>query len=52
MPRRVEKILKYNDGEMPLKALFAIYLDLDRLLLKILSCQNNPKKSYMSLLAG
>ena len=58
MPKWVEKILKYNSGEKSLKAPFAIYLDLECLLKKEQSCQNNPKKSYtkkkldMSLLVG
>ena len=46
MPRWVEKILKYNHGEKSLKAPFVIYLDLECLLLKMLSCQNDPKNSY------
>ena len=46
MPNWVEKILKYNPGEKSLKALFAIYLDLECLLKKEQSCQNNPEKSY------
>ena len=46
MPRWNEKILKYNHGEKSLKASFVIYLDLECLLLKMLSCQNNPKNSY------
>ena len=40
MPRWNEKILKYNHGEKPLKTQFVIYLDLEYLLLKMLSCQN------------
>ena len=32
MPKYVEKIIKYNLGEKSLKAPFAIYLDLERLL--------------------
>ena len=58
MPKQVEKILEYNPGEKSLKASFAIYLDLECLLKKEQSCQNNPKKSYtkkkldMSLLVG
>ena len=32
MPKRVEKILKYNSGEKSLKAPFEIYLDLECLL--------------------
>ena len=46
MPKWVEKILKYNPGEKSLKAPFAIYLDLECLLKKIKSSQNNLKKSY------
>ena len=46
MPEWVEKILKYNPGEKSLKAPFAIYLDLDCLLEKEQSCENNPEKSY------
>ena len=38
----VEKILKYNPGEKSLKSPFAIYLDLECLLKKEQSCQNNP----------
>ena len=46
MPKRVEKILKYNPGEKSLKAPFAIYLDLECLLEKEQTCENNPGKSY------
>ena len=46
MPKQVEKILKYNPGEKSLKALFAIYLDLECLFKKEQSCRNNPEKSY------
>ena len=46
MPKWVEKILKYNPGEKSLKAPFAIYLDLECLLKKLQSSQNNPEKSY------
>ena len=58
MPNWVDKILKYNPGEKSLKAPFAIYLDLECLLKKVQSSQNNPEKSYtekkldMSLLVG
>ena len=45
MPKQVERILKYNPGEK-LKAPFAIYLDLECLLKKGQSCENNPEKSY------
>ena len=46
MPKQVEKILKYNPREKSLKAPFAIYIDLECMLEKIDSCQNNPEKSY------
>ena len=46
MPKRVEKMSKYNPGEKSLKAPFVIYLDLECLLKKEQSCQNNPEKSY------
>ena len=46
MPKCVGKILKSNPGEKSLKALFAIYLDLECLLKKEQSCKNNPEKSY------
>ena len=46
MPKWVEKILKYNPGEKSLKAPFAIYLDLECILKKLQSSQNNPEQSY------
>ena len=46
MPKWVEIILKYIPGEKSLKAPFEIYLDLECLLKKEQSCQNNSKKSY------
>ena len=46
MSRWDEETLKYYHGEKSLKAPFVIYLDLECLLLKIISCQNNPKNSY------
>ena len=45
-PSRLKKILKYIHREKSLKASFAIYLDLECLLKKEQSCQNNPKKYY------
>ena len=45
-PSRLKNILKYIYGEKSLKAPFAIYLDLECLLKKEQSCQNNPEKSY------
>ena len=46
MPSWAEKTLKYNPGEKSLKAPFTIYIDLECLLKKEQSCQNNPEKSY------
>ena len=46
MPDEYNKILKYNHGEKSLKASFMVYADLEYLLEKIHSCQNNLKKSY------
>ena len=46
IPKQAEKILKYIHGEKSLKAPFTIYLDLECLLKKEQSCQNNPAKSY------
>ena len=46
MPAKLNKILKYNHGEKYLKKPFVIYVDLECLLLKQQSCQNNPNESY------
>ena len=46
MPSEDNKILKYNPGEKSLKVPFIIYVDLECLLQKINTCQNNPEKSY------
>ena len=47
MSKCVEKILKYNPGEKSLKVPFAIYLDLQCLLKKEQSHQNNNlEESY------
>ena len=46
MPNEGNKTLKYNHGEKSLKVPFIIYADLESLLVKIHSCQNNPKKPY------
>ena len=43
MPEWVNKTIKHNPGEKSLKAPFAIYLDLECLLKKEQSCQNNPE---------
>ena len=46
MPNEYNKLLKYNHGEKSMKASFMIYADLECLLEKIHSCQNNPEKPY------
>ena len=45
MPKEHEKI-KYLPGEKSLKVPFVIYADLEFLLKKVLSCQNNPENPY------
>ena len=45
MPNQDEKILKYNPGENSLKVSFMVYADLECLIKKIDSCQNNSEKS-------
>ena len=46
MPNEDNKISKYIYGEKLMKARFIIYADLECLLEKMHSCQNNPEKSY------
>ena len=46
MPEKNKNKLKYRYGEKLLKAPFIIYADLECLLKKEQSCQNNPKTSY------
>ena len=46
MPDEDNKILKYIPGRKSLKAPFIIYADLECLIQKINTCQNNPEKSY------
>ena len=46
MPNENNNFLEYNYGEKSLKVPFIIYADLECLLKKIDTCQNNPKKSY------
>ena len=45
-PDEDNNILKYNPGEKSLKVPFIIYADLECLLQKIDTCNNNPEKSY------
>ena len=44
-PNEYNKILKYNHGKKSLKVPSTIYANLQCLLEKMLSCQNNPEKS-------
>ena len=46
MPDDDNKILKYIPGKKSLKVPFIICADLECLLQKINTCQNNPEKSY------
>ena len=45
MPNEYNKILKYNHGEKSMKVPFIIYADLESLLEKMSTCQNNLEKS-------
>ena len=46
MHTQFNKTLKYNYGEKSLKTPFVIYADLECLLIKQKSCQNNLNESY------
>ena len=46
MPNENNKILKYNPGKKSLKAPAILFADLESLLCKIDTRQNNPEKSY------
>ena len=45
MPSKDNNIIKYNHGEKSMKLPFLIYADLECLLEKMSTCQNNPNKS-------
>ena len=45
MPIKGNNTIKYNHGEKSIKILFTIYADLECLLEKISTCQNDPNKS-------
>ena len=45
MPTKDNNIIKYNHGEKSMKLPFLIYADLECLLEKMSTCQNNPNKS-------
>ena len=46
IPDEENKILNYKPGKKSLKVPFIIYADLECLLKKINTCQNNPEKPY------
>ena len=46
MPPENNNKLKYDQGEKSLKVLFTIYADLESLLIKQKSCQNNSNEFY------
>ena len=45
MPTKDNNTIKYNHGEKSMKLLFVIYADLECLLEKMSTCQNDPNKS-------
>ena len=45
MPTKDNNTIKYNHGEKSMKVPFVIYADLECLLEKMSTCQNNPNKS-------
>ena len=44
MPTKDNNIIKYNQGEKSIKLPFVVYADLESLLEKISTCQNNPNE--------
>ena len=46
MPSWAKKTLKYNPGEKSLKTPYAVYTDLECILKKVQSSQNNLEKTY------
>ena len=45
MPTKDNNIIKYNQGEKSIKMPLTIYADLECLLEKMSTCQNDPNKS-------
>ena len=45
MPTKDNDIIKYNRGEKSMKLPFVIYADLECLLEKMSTCENNPNES-------
>ena len=48
MPTKDNNTIKYNQGEKSIKLQFAVYADLECLLEKISTCQNNPSESSIT----
>ena len=48
MPNEDNKTIKYNHGEKSTKAPFTIYVDIESLLKKMVTCHNNPEKSSIT----
>ena len=46
MPTQFNQTLKYNHGKKSLKTPFVVYVDLECLLIKKQSCENNPNEFY------
>ena len=46
IPDWANKTIKYNPGKKSLKTPFSFFLDLECILKKLQSSQNNPEKSY------
>ena len=47
MPTKDYNTIKYNQGEKSMKLPFTIYADLECLLEKMSTCQNNPNESIV-----
>ena len=45
MPTKDNNTIKYNQGEKSIKLPFAVYVDLECFLEKIITCQNKPNES-------
>ena len=45
MPTKDNNIIKYNQGEKSIKLPYVVYADLECLLKKMSTCQNNPRES-------
>ena len=47
MPTKNNNIIKYNQEEKSIKLPFVVYADLECLLEKMSTCQNNPNESLL-----